>query len=356
MRPRKISDSVFVVTGASSGIGRCTALEIARNKGTIVMASRQEPALRDLADQCRELGGRPLSVPTDVRDEQAVKNLARKTVEHFGRIDVWVNNAAVSLFGRIEEAPYEDYRRVIETNLFGYVHGARAVIPYFREQGSGVLINISSMAGKVAQPYTSAYVATKFAIVGLSESLRMELMDAPDIHVCTVLPASIDTPLFQHAGNFTGRPIKPIEPVYSAEKVARTILHLARSPRREVFVGNAARPAAMMHVLMPRLAERVIAMVVEKRHFQEGPERSSSGNLFEPMPGYNSIDGGWRNGASKRRKIGAALGFVMLAGMSVGAYYLFGRRPKSTPERLLEAGQKLWRGSRAGAARALAGI
>jgi short-subunit dehydrogenase len=354
MRPRNVSDTVFVVTGASSGIGRCTALEVARKKGTIVMASRQESALRELEDECRELGGRPLAVPTDVRDEQAVKNLARKTVEHFGRIDVWVNNAAVSLFARIEEAPYEDYRRVIETNLFGYVHGARAVIPCFREQGTGVLINISSVVGKVAQPYTSAYVASKFAIVGLSESLRMELMDAPEIHVCTVLPASIDTPLFQHAGNFTGKAIKPMDPIYGAEKVARTILQLSKRPRREVYVGNAGRQVAALHSLAPRLAEWGFARFVESRHFQDSPERSSSGNLFEPMPAYNSVGGGWRNGAKRRQKLGAALGLALLAGLGMGAYFLFGFRTKSTPERLLEASQELWRGAKIRAAGKLA--
>src|SRR5205814_6243190 len=147
---------------------------------------------------------------------------------------VLVNTAAVTLFGRLEETPSEPYRRVIETNLFGYVHGSRAVLPYFREQGSGVLINVASVVGKLGQPYTSAYVASKFGIVGLSECLRQELRDAKDIHVCTILAPSTDTPLFQQAANYTGRAVKPLSPLHEPEEVAQTIVHCAERPQREV--------------------------------------------------------------------------------------------------------------------------
>jgi short-subunit dehydrogenase len=192
------------------------------------------------------------------------------------RIDVWVNNAAVTLFARIEEAPYEAYRKVLETNLFGYIHSARAVLPYFRKQGSGTLINVSSVVGKPGSPFVSAYTISKFGIVGLSESLRMELQDAPDIHVCTVLPASIDTPLFQHAANFMGRAVKPLEPIYSADQVANAIVDLARRPRREIMVGNAGRIQALMHAIAPGLIERRYAKQVEKNHFQDKPAPEST--------------------------------------------------------------------------------
>jgi NAD(P)-dependent dehydrogenase (short-subunit alcohol dehydrogenase family) len=200
--PRKIADSVVVITGASTGIGRAAALKFAPQGAPVVVSGRREQVLQRLAEHCERLGGRALAIPADVTDQEAIKSLARRVIDTFGRIDVWVNNAAVTLFARIEEAPYEAYRKVIETNLFGYIHGARAVLPYFRKQGSGTLINVSSVVGKVGSPFVSAYTTSKFGIVGLSESLRMELQDAPDIHVCTVLPASIDTPLFQHAANF----------------------------------------------------------------------------------------------------------------------------------------------------------
>jgi NAD(P)-dependent dehydrogenase (short-subunit alcohol dehydrogenase family) len=175
--PRKIADSVVVITGASTGIGRAAALKFAPQGATVVVSGRREQVLQRLAEHCEKLGGRALAIPADVTDQEAIKSLARRVIETFGRIDVWVNNAAVTLFARIEEAPYEAYRRVIETNLFGYIHGARAVLPYFRKQGSGTLINVSSVVGKLGSPFVSAYTTSKFGIVGLSESLRMELQD-----------------------------------------------------------------------------------------------------------------------------------------------------------------------------------
>jgi NAD(P)-dependent dehydrogenase (short-subunit alcohol dehydrogenase family) len=324
--PKAIENSVVVITGASSGIGRAAALEFARRGATVVVAARHQQALNDLVRECEDLGARALAVPVDVTDAEAVEGLARRAIETFGRIDVWVNDAAVTLFGRIEEVPLEDYRRVIETNLFGYVHGARAAIPYFREQGSGVLINVASVAGKIGQPYTSAYNASKFAIVGLSECLRQELLDAEDIHVSTVLPASIDTPLFQHAANYTGRAVKPLTPIYEARQVALTIVKLAESPKREVVVGGSGRRLLLMHALMPALAERQMAQKVEQDHFQDRAAGSSPNNLFEPLPQYAAVSGGWKEPSLMPAYLGrtAVLGLVALG---LGAAVWWWSRP-----------------------------
>jgi short-subunit dehydrogenase len=285
---RQIAGSVIVITGASTGIGRASALEFARAGATVVVTSRREEVLRRLAEECEKLGGRALAIAADVR------------------IDVWINNAAVTLFARLEQAPPEAYRRVIETNLFGCIHGARAVLPYFREQGSGTLINISSGVGKIGSPFISAYVASKFAIIGFSESLRMELRDAPDIHVCTVLPAAIDTPLFQHGANFTGRAVKPIPPIYSAETVADALFQLVRHPQREIIVGGSAKLGLTMHAIAPALTEKVFAKQVAQRHFEDRPAPHSEGNLFRSME-YESVDGGWRPVAESRRFSNEAL-------------------------------------------------
>ena len=306
--PRKTPDAVVVITGASSGIGRATALEFARHGHAVVLAARREGPLQELAQECERVGGRSLAVPTDVTKEEAVQDLARRTVERFGRIDVWVNNAAVALFARFEEAPPEAYRRVIETNLMGYIHGARAALPHMRKNGSGVIINNASMVAAVGQPFASAYVTAKFGVRGFSECLRMELRDT-DIHVCVVMPASIDTPLFQHAANYTGRATKAMNPVYDAEKVARTIVRLADRPKRETFVGNPGRMLAMMHGLAPPLAERMIARQVEVDHFQDRPAPATSGNLFEAMSEGTGVSGGWKGGdgvSSRIRSVAAA--------------------------------------------------
>lgn len=293
--PRPIKDSVIVITGASSGIGRATAIEAAKQGATVLLAARREEVLQKLADECNLLQGQAIAVPTDVTNEEAVRALAQRAIDTYGRLDVWINNAAVTLFARFEDAPPEIFRRVIETNVFGYYHGARAALPYFREQGSGILINVDSVVGKAAQPYTSAYVMSKYAIRAMADCLRMELhLDKADnIHVCTVMPATIDTPLFQHAANYTGRKTKAMNPVYPSQKVADAIVELIERPQREILVGEAGYLMVAQSMLLPEVYERMMAEQVDRDHLQDTPAPATEGNLFEPMEEQASISGNW---------------------------------------------------------------
>lgn len=304
----QIENPVVVITGASSGIGRATALEFAIRGGRMALAARRREALEEVAEECGWRGGEAIVVPTDVTDEEAVKRLASQAIEGFGGVDVWVNNAAVSAFGRMEEVPTAAMRRVMDTNFFGYAYGARAVLPHFRERGRGVLINVDSVVASAPQPYTSAYVASKYAIRALSECLRMELAldDASDIHVCTVLPASIDTPLFQQAANYTGRAVQALQPAYEPEDVAEAIVELVDKPKREVVVGAAGRLMMAQHAVAPAYYERSNAVSVDKGHFQDRPADRTDGNLFEPMPEHARVHGGWRQETNGGGKLGKA--------------------------------------------------
>jgi short-subunit dehydrogenase len=333
---RELKNAVVVITGASSGIGRATARAFAEEGSSLVLAARSEEPLRALASECEAMDVAVLVAPTDVTDEAAVDRLARRALERFGRIDVWVNNAAVMMYGRFDEVPPQAFRRVIETNVFGYVHGARAAFRAFREQGTGVLINNGSAYAAMGAPFMSSYVASKFAVRGLSDSLRQEVQ-GEDIDVVTILPAAVDTPLYYHAANFTGRGVKPLEPIYRPEQVARTIVRCARQPRREAFVGNAGRMMRALRSLSPALFERLNARLVREQNFTEEPTPPSDGNLHASQAPA-STTGGWRDGQGNRAGKWALAGLLIGAPASLG--WLGLRRWRSSRGRLAA----LWRG------------
>jgi NAD(P)-dependent dehydrogenase (short-subunit alcohol dehydrogenase family) len=292
---RKLDGAVVVVTGASSGIGRATGLAFAERGARVVLAARRVDALEELARQCQAAGGQALAVPADVTDQAAVAELARRAVERFGRIDVWVNNAGVYLLGSLEATPPEAFGRVLETNFFGCVNGARAVLPRFREQGHGVLINNASVYSHIGAPWLTAYVSSKFAVRGFSEALRQELADLPDVHICTVSPSPIDTPIFASAANYSGRAVKAPPPTYPPEQVASAILASALHPKRERIVGGAGRLVTVAESVVPGWFERVNRRYVDGLQFAPEPAPATDGNLYEPVSdGRAQARGGWR--------------------------------------------------------------
>src|SRR3954471_3192952 len=303
---------VVVVTGGSSGIGRATAHAFARRGAAVVLAARRAEMLEDAARECVDLGGEALAVPTDTTQEDQVEELGRRALERFGRIDVWFNNAGVGIFGRFEDLPTDAWHRVIETNVFGYVHGAKVAMRQFRRQGRGVLIQNASIVGRTAKPDSTAYATSKFAVRGFSEALRMEVLDQPGIAVCTILPSVIDTPFFEHAANFSHHKVRAAPPVYAVEKVAETVVGLVERPRAEVVIGGFGRVARVVKPLLGGLGTRLAGRALNAGFLADEPSPEALGALSVPVRDGRTVDGGWRHGPNNGGVPLALLAFVAL--------------------------------------------
>jgi short-subunit dehydrogenase len=330
---RSLRDRVVVVTGASSGIGRATARAFAAQGARLVLTARNADALQSTARECAWRGAHSLVVPADVSDATSMAELARKAMDAFGRIDVWINNAGSGLFGPFVNADITAQRRVVETNLLGAMNGAAAVLPWFLQQGHGTLITNISLGGFAPVPFAAAYTASKFGLRGFMAALRQELAATPRIHLCSVFPAIIDTPGFQHAGNVSGVQLKPARPIFAPEDVAAAMVSLARRPRAELCVGWTSRAAKVSYGVAPGFTEALIGWIF-RRYVRRGePMDPRSGNLAEPSQGIMTAHGGWNRPASataqRRRRRQLAWAGAAAAGSAAVARWWFTRRSRS---------------------------
>lgn len=311
----KRAGRVVVITGASSGIGRAAAHLFAKEGARIVLAARSADVLAEVAEECRTRGGHPVVVPTDVSDERQVEALAIAAVAYFGRIDVWVENASVFSYGPFEETPPEVFRQVIETNLFGVVHAARAVLPHFRAQGGGSLVITNSLFGKVTSPYLSPYIASKHATFALSQVLQEEL-HGTDIRVSAILPATIDTPIYQNAAESPGMEMHPLPPLVSPKRVAKAIVKASRS-RRPVtkVVGRVQGLLIPFNGVAPETYKLMVRPAMRIAGLRRTDEAQSYGNVLEAGGDRNAPTGGWAK--RRRRRVlavsGAALAVFAIA-------------------------------------------
>lgn len=250
-----IHEQVMVITGASSGIGLVTAKRAAARGAQVVLSARNEEDLARAVQEIRQEGGRAVHVAADVADPHQVETIADAAVRTFGRIDTWVNNAAVSLYGRLTELPIEDMRRQMDVNYWGQVYGSRAAVTYLRNRG-GALINVGSALSDRAIPLQGNYCAAKHALKAFTDTLRMELEEeGVPISVTLVKPASIDTPFFEKARTYLGVEPQPVPPVYAPEVVADVILHAAQHPLRELIAGGSGAKLSAAR-FVPRLADK----------------------------------------------------------------------------------------------------
>lgn len=312
-----------MITGASSGIGRATAREFAVHGAQLVLAARNEAALKVVADECVQRGATVLVVPTDVSIEDDVRALAAAAVERFGRIDVWVGAAGAFSHGTFEQTPPEIFRQLIETNLMGQVYGARAVLPLFRRRGRGTLILVGSLFSRVAAPYLTPYVTSKFGVLGFAESLRQELRAERGIRVRVVLPATIDTPIFQHAANYTGRNVHPLPPLVAPERVARAIVRSVRRRRPVIVVGRAQASGQVLHSLSPAAYDGVMRSLVRTIGLRGGGVEPTDGTVFSGTAD-GPVSGGWRSPGLR------AVVWSTLVAVALLAVRGYGRRTRST--------------------------
>jgi NAD(P)-dependent dehydrogenase (short-subunit alcohol dehydrogenase family) len=284
VRLKPVHGQVIVITGASSGIGLVTARMAAGMGARVVLTSRDEVDLEQAVERIRADGGSATYVAGDVADLEAMTRVAATAVREFGTIDTWVNNAGVSIYGRLEEVGIMDARRLFETNYWGVVHGTLAALPHLKGHG-GALINIGSFLSDTGYPLQGHYAASKHAVKGFTDSLRLELENerAP-ISVTLIQPAAIDTPYPEHAKTYLGVEPTHQPPVYAPEVVARAILRSAAHPHRNVLVGGGAKMFNTIERFAPRLGDRFKEAVAFEAQRTDRPPRNGD-TLFGPRPG-----------------------------------------------------------------------
>ena len=270
---KNLEHQTIVITGASSGIGMATARLAAERGAQVVLAARSSDGLWEVADAIRADGGEAACVVADVAKEREVRRIAEIALGRFGGFDTWVNNAGVSVYGRIDAVPLEDQRRVFETNYWGTVHGCRVALQHLRHRG-GALINIGSVLSERAFPLQGAYSASKHAIKGFTDALRMELMHqrAP-VSVTLIKPAAIDTRYAHHAKNYLPMQPQNPPPLYAPEVVAEAILHAAEHPVREVTVGGSGRLLEALDHWLPATMDRIMAQLLPRMQQSRSPAR-----------------------------------------------------------------------------------
>jgi short-subunit dehydrogenase len=255
---------VVLVTGASSGIGEATAYRFARERARLGLLARRRDRLERVAEEVRSLGGEARVIEVDLANEHAAKQAVLSIERAYGRIDVLVNNAGFGLYAPLERVPRPDLERLFAVNAFGPLACVQAALPGMRRRGRGLIINVSSIVGKRALPMTGAYAASKYALQGLSDALRVELRGT-GVRVAVVCPGYTATEFSDHVLDYGATRGRPIGEVMSAEEVAEAIFRCARSPKREVILTGKGRLVVFLERIAPSLVDRLLGRAIRVR-------------------------------------------------------------------------------------------
>lgn len=279
---KPLSEQVIVITGASSGIGLATAQLAAEKGAKVVLASRNETALDRICRDINDKGGTASYVVADVGDRGDVEKIAHITLQRFGEFDTWVNDAGTSAFGRLDEISDQDNKRLFDTNFWGVVYGSLTALEHLKKNG-GTIINLGSEVSDAASPMLGMYSASKHAVKGFTNALRMEVEEQKlPISITLIKPAAIATPFFEHSKNYTDHEFRAPPPVYAPQEVARAILHSAVHSTRELYIGSGSKIAAGLYAHMPKLYEWFSEKFMVKAQRGEGPAIAHNDNLYKP--------------------------------------------------------------------------
>ena len=290
---KPISVQVAVIFGASSGIGRLTALEMAKRGAKVCVAARSVEGLKTLVEEIEENGGEAFYTEADAADFSAVKAVAEKCAERYGRIDTWIHAAGTFLFATVEKTDPEEYRRLIEVNLLGQIYGAKAALPHLKKSG-GALIHVTSVEAVRTAPYQSAYGASKHGIQGFLQVLRVELAhEKIPVSVTEILPAAINTPIYEKGRNKMPFKMRPVPPVYHPQIVTDAILYAAENPVRDLVAGAAGLGVVYAERFSPRVADffsETLGFIGQNAGEKDSSEQFKD-NLFAPVSGYDTVEG-----------------------------------------------------------------
>lgn len=301
--PRRGRAPVALITGASSGIGRATALALAARGWSVVLASRSEQALDAVAAELAALGHESLVTVLDVGRQEQVDAALDLAVAHFGRLDAVVNSAAVVGYGKFEDVPAEVYDQVVTTNFLGTANVARAALRHFRRSGRGRLVLIGSLLGKIAVPFMSPYVNSKWGVHALARTLQIETRDTPGIQVSLISPGSVNTPAYLQAANYTGWEGRPPPPIDPPEKVALAVVQSLRRPRRDRNVGVANTVVVLGFRVFPAVFDLLVTPLAKIGALSRNALDPWPGTVHRPSPDQEHTHGVWDRFGRRRSEV-----------------------------------------------------